>query len=128
MHVVMVHWRIKPDEESVEAFLKHWREINRVDDRSGLVAEFLSETLSPKDFPDTTWHLDSESLGDHRSFVNVAIWRDAKDFHEQVAKHYNDKRKMLDFEKYRRRRVVAESADWRIGNLPLPKANSPGVK
>ena len=128
MHVVLVHWRINPDSESVEAFLKHWRESNRVDHRSGLVAEFLSESLSPKDFADTTWYLDPESLGDHRSFVNVAIWRDAKDFHQQIAKHYNDKRPMLDFEKYRRRRVVAESADWRIGKFPLPVADSPGVK
>jgi hypothetical protein len=117
MHIVMVHWRIKPDEESVQAFLRHWREENRVDDRSGLVAEFLSESLPPKNLPDTTWYLDSESLGDHRSFVNVAIWRDAKDFQEQIAKHYNDKRPMLAFEKYRRRRVVAESNNWRIGNF-----------
>ena len=57
MHVVMVHWRIKPDEESVQAFLKHWRETNRVEDRTGLVAEFLSKSLPVKDFPDTTWHL-----------------------------------------------------------------------
>lgn len=128
MHVVMVHWRIKPDEESVQAFLKHWRETNRVEDRTGLVAEFLSESLPVKDFPDTTWHLDSESLGDHRSFVNVALWREAKDFHEQIAKHYNDKRPMLSFEKYRRRRVVAETTDWRIGKFSLPTADSTGVK
>ena len=127
MHVVLVHWRIKPDEESIQAFLKHWREKNTISDRSGLVAEFLSECLSPKDFPDTTWHLDSGSLGDHKSYVNVALWRAATDFHEQVARHYNDARPMLSFEKYRRRRVVAESNDWRIGAFKLPLADSPGV-
>jgi hypothetical protein len=127
MHVVMVHWRIKPEEENVQAFLKHWREINTIKVRDGLVAEFLSESLSPKDFPDTTWHLDSDSLGDFKSYVNVAFWRSAKDFHEQVAHLYNDKAEMMSFEKYRRRRVVAESSDWRIGKFPLPEGDSPGV-
>jgi hypothetical protein len=111
MHVVLVHWRIKPDEESVNAFFKHWREVNKVEVRDGLVAEFLSESISAKVFPHTTWHLDPESLGDFKSFVNVAVWRDAKDFHEQIARHYNDTRAMLPFEKYRRRRTVAESDD-----------------
>jgi hypothetical protein len=60
--------------------------------------------------------------------VNVALWRDAKDFQEQIARHYNDKRPMLAFEKYRRRRVVAESNDWRIGKFPLPGSDSPGVR
>ena len=106
---------------------KHWRELNIIKVRDGLVAEFLSEALSPKDFPDTTWHLDSDSLGDFKSYVNVAFWRDAKDFHEQVAHLYNDKLEMKSFEKYRRRRVVADSRDWRIGNFPLPKGDSPGV-
>jgi hypothetical protein len=127
MHVVLVHWRIKPDEESINAFLKHWRENNTVTVRDGLVAEFLSESLSAKDFPDTTWHLDPDAIGDFKSYVNVAIWRDAKDFHEQIAKHYNDKRPMLLFEKYRRRRVVAESNDWRIGKFALPERDSSGV-
>jgi Antibiotic biosynthesis monooxygenase len=128
VHVVLVHWRVKPDEESVNAFLDHWREKNTIENREGLVGEFLSEVLSPKDFPDTTWHLDPESLGDCRSFVNVAVWRDAQDFHDQIAKHYNDKRPMLPFEKYRRRRLVAESGDWRIGKYPLPNSDSVGVR
>ena len=107
MHVVLVHWRIKPDEESIKAFLKDWREVYTIGDRSGLIAEFLSESISAKDFPDTTWHLDPEALEDFKSFVNVALWRSAKDFHDQVAKHYNDTRPMRPYEMYRRRRVVA---------------------
>jgi len=63
LHVVMVHRRIKPDDESNKAFLKHWREINTVGDRTGLITEFLSESLSAKEFPDTTWHLDPEATG-----------------------------------------------------------------
>jgi hypothetical protein len=57
MHVVLVHWRIQPDEESIKAFLTDWREVYTIDDRSGLVAEFLSECVPAKEFPDTTWHL-----------------------------------------------------------------------
>jgi hypothetical protein len=124
----MVHWRIKPDEKSVQAFRNHWREINTVEVLDGLVAEFLSESLSAKDFPDTTWYLDPDALGDFRSFVNVALWRDAEDFQEQIARHYNDKREMLPFEKYRRRRLVAESTDWRVGKFPMPEKHSPGVR
>ncbi len=127
MHVVMVHWRIKPDEGSISAFLKDWREVYTIPNRAGLIGEFLSEALPAKLFPDTTWHLDPDGLGDFKSFVNVALWRDAKDFHEQVAKNYNDNNPMRPYEKYRRRRVVAETVAWRIGQFPLPNADSPGV-
>ena len=127
MHIVLVHWLIKPDEESIQAFLKDWREVYTIGDRSGLIAEFLSECLSVKDFPDTTWHLDPDSLGNFKSFVNVALWRDAKDFHEQVARHYNDARPMRPYEMYRRRRFVAESSDWRVGLFLLPDKDSPGI-
>jgi len=98
-----------------------------IGDRSGLIAEFLSESISAKDFPDTTWHLDPEALEDFKSFVNVALWRSAKDFHDQVAKHYNDTRPMRPYEMYRRRRVVAESNDWRIGQFQLPDRDSPRI-
>ena len=128
MHVVLVHWRVKPDEENVAAFLEHWRGVNTIANREGLVAEFLSEPLSAKVFADTTWHLDQDSLGDFKSFVNVAVWRDAEDFHEQVARHYNDDRPMLPFEKYRRRRVVADSSNWRVGSFKLPAEDSAGVR
>ena len=52
VHVVLVHWRIKPDGESINAFLKDWREVYTIGDRSGLIAEFLSECLSAKEFPE----------------------------------------------------------------------------
>jgi hypothetical protein len=59
MHVVLVHWRIKPDEDNINAFFKHWRESNTINVRDGLVAEFLSESLQQKTFqiPRGIWTL-----------------------------------------------------------------------
>ncbi|MFI4986513.1 MAG: hypothetical protein ACHQF3_03650 [Alphaproteobacteria bacterium] len=73
-----------------------------------------------KDYPYITWNLDAEFLGDHKSYVNVAFWRNASDFYEQVAKNFNDDKPMLCFEKYRRRRVVLDPVSWRIGQSLLP--------
>ena len=128
MHVVLVHWRIKPEAEHIAAFLKDWREVYTITDRTGLIGEFLSESSPAKIFPDTTWHLDPEALGNFKSFVNVALWRDAKDFHEQIAKNYNDQNPMRLYEQYRRRRVVAECSAWRIGDFKLPLTDSAEVR
>jgi hypothetical protein len=64
MIVALIHWRIKPDEASQKKFLKHWNTKNSISDRTGLIAEFLSDSLKIADFPYITWHLDPESFGD----------------------------------------------------------------
>jgi hypothetical protein len=125
MIIALNHWRIKPDNESVAAFLEHWRTIATVRDRTGLIAEYLSEVESTKAYPYITWHLDSESLGDYKSFVNVSIWQDANAFHEQLGKAFNDLLPMKDFEKYRRRRVMLTPNSWRIGASPAPSTDHP---
>jgi hypothetical protein len=92
------------------------------------MAEFLSDSLSMTQFPYITWHLDSESLGDFRSYVTVGLWDDADAFKTQVAAYFNDERPMLPFEKYRRRRVIFNPVSWRIGHAKLPAADSQDVK
>ncbi len=124
----LIHWRIKPDESSNAAFLKHWKANNAIGDRSGLIAEFLSDSLPIADFPYITWHLDGESLGDFKSYVTIGLWADAEDFKDEIAKYFNDGKPMLKFEKYRRRRVVFKPIGWRIGKTSLPKGDSTGVK
>jgi len=42
MIVALIHWRVRPYEQSIAALLDHWRTNNMIGDRSGLMAEFLS--------------------------------------------------------------------------------------
>ena len=128
MIVALIHWRIKPDEESKQEFLAHWKIRNNIADRSGLIAEFLSASLPMADFPYITWHLDPESTGDFRSYVTVGLWQDSAAFRDQVAAYFNDDKPMLSFEKYRRRRVIFNPVEWRVGTALLPKTDTDGVQ
>ncbi len=128
MMAALIHWRIKPEKESIDKFLHHWRTNNTIGNREGLIAEFLSDALPLADFPYITWHLDGESLGDFKSYVTIGLWADAKDFKNQVADYFNDEKPILEFEKYRRRRVVFAPFSWRVGKTSLPTIDSKGVK
>ena len=123
--IALIHWRIKLD--GSDEFLQHWRENNRIEDRSGLIAEFLSDSLKPSDLPFITWHLDEQSLGNFRSYVTVGIWADGDAFAEQIAQYFNDDKPMLPFEQFRRRRVVFKPVEWRIGGAVMPDSDTPGV-
>jgi hypothetical protein len=82
MFIALIHWRIKPDEESKKAFILHWNTSNSISNRKGLIAEFVSDTLPMANFPYITWHLDPESLGNFKSYVTIGLWADAADFQE----------------------------------------------
>ena len=125
MIIVLIHWRIKPDEKSIADFLKYWREEASINDRTGLVGEFLSEAAKMKDYPYITWLLDPDHLGNFKSFVNVGIWTDGGSFYEQVAKNFNDENPMKPFEAHRRRRLVTKPDSWRIGGSTLPTSDHP---
>lgn len=127
MVIVLIHWRIKPDQDSIDEFLDFWRTKTVVQDRTGLIGEILSDSLSPRDFSYITWHLDSESFGNNKSFVNVGTWSDGDKFHEQIGQYFNDDKPMLAFEKYRRRRTVLRPRCWRMGDGKLPAHDSAGV-
>ncbi len=128
MKIVLIHWRIKPDEESNRCFLEHWKTSNTIGNRDGLIAEFLSDSLKISDFPYITWHLDPESFGNFRSYVTTGLWADSDSFEKQVAAYFNDDRPLLCFEKYRRRRVIFDPVCWRVGQAKLPFGDSDGVK
>jgi hypothetical protein len=128
MIVALIHWRIKPDTKNKNAFIKHWKTNNFIPDRTGLIAEFLSDSMKIADFPWITWHLDPESLSNFKSYVTVGLWQDSIHFKDQVANYFNDDKPMLPFEKYRRRRVIFHPVGWRIGESELPKKDSKGVK
>lgn len=128
MIIALIHWRIRPDQANIEAFLHHWKTNNTIGNRSGLIAEFLSDSLPMTQFPYITWHLDAEALGNFQSYVTVGIWEDADAFQEQIASYFNDTKPLLAFEKYRRRRVIFRPVEWRIGSKTLPHEDSPGVQ
>ena len=128
MFIILVHWRIKPEECYNKQFLEHWKTKNVIGNRNGLVGEFLSDSLNIKDFPHITWNLDSESLGNFRSYVTIGLWKDQCSFEKEVGGFYNDNNPLEDFEKYRRRRVGFEEVEWRIGCTEFPVRDSKGVK
>lgn len=127
MIIVLIHWRIKPEPEEQAKFIRHWKIENAVKSRKGLVAEFLSDTLTMAQFPRVTWHLDPESTGDFKSYVTVGMWDDTTAFEEQIGQYFNDDKPMFPFEKYRRRRVAFDPIEWRIGEGKLPTQDSDGV-
>ena len=125
MVIVVIKWSIKPD--MIEHFREFWTEEARVQDRLGLVAEFLSEVGSKEDFPYITWTLDDQAEEPSEVYVNVGIWTNPDAFRDQIARYFNDDGPIRDFEAARRIRTVLTPKWWRIGDAPLPAADSSGV-
>ena len=50
MIIVFIHWKIKPEPEMVKEFLEFWKTAAVVEDRTGLIVEFLSEGHSTAEF------------------------------------------------------------------------------
>ena len=124
MIIVMVHWKIVPDR--VNEFLDFWKGEATIDNRRGLVGEFLTEELSSADFEWITWQL-TGCERKYRSFVNVAYWKNAKEFQEQMGKNLETTMEKKDFEYQLRIRTVLKPKCWRMGNYPLPIHDSGGV-
>src|SRR5260370_7131082 len=51
MIVALIHWRIKPDDTSKNAFLKHWKTKNPITARTGLIHESFTTSLKFPPFP-----------------------------------------------------------------------------
>lgn len=88
----------------------------------------MSFTVKECSTPSVTVRKDPESLGNFKSYVTIGLWVDAANFQEQVAQYFNDDKPLLEFEKYRRRRVIFEPVGWRVGETPLPSGDSAGVR
>ena len=97
MIIVIIHWKIKPEQEKVEEFLEFWRKAALVGDRTGLIGEFLSEGHSTKEFGWITWPL-TGCERKHKSFVNVGYWNSAEEFQEQIGKYFDSSTGPKDFE------------------------------
>src|SRR4051794_41955294 len=84
MRIVLIEWRIRKGQE--EQFLEYWSKRAVVQDRSGLIAEFLSRVESPQQYPWITWDLDERWT----TFVNVGLWRGGADFGGQKGRPLDD--------------------------------------
>ena len=125
MVIVLIHWKIKPD--NVDDFLCHWQKKTTVHDREGLIGEFLSEGCHTSEFPWITWDL-SGCEGLYRSFINVGLWRNGQDFHDQIGKYFKDKEEPEDFEQEHRVRTILRPKHWRMGDSILPSHDSGGTR
>ena len=126
MVIVLIKWKIKPEQEST--FLTYWRQDATVTDRTGLIGEFLSEVGSE---PYITWELaepNTPAHPPHKVFVNIGIWADADTFHEQIGQYFNDKKPIEPFEAARRVRTVVHPTCRRMGSAALPGGDTEGVR
>lgn len=121
--IVLIEWRIKPNQEAVSAFMEYWTKVAGIEDTAGLVGEFLSAPV-PADELSLPVKVDDLGAGDSNSkawrFINVGLWKDIQTFYEQVGKHMTDKKQS--FEVKRRRRIILEPQEWRRGGWELPPA------
>ena len=124
MIIVMIHWKIVPDR--VDEFLEFWRKEALINDRRGLVGEFLTEAHSTAEFEWITWQL-TGCEGEYRSYVNIGYWDNAKEFYKQVGKYFETSTGKRDFEYQPRIRTVLKPKCWRMGDSSLPKHDSGGV-
>ena len=116
MRIVLVEWRIIKGQENL--FLDYWSRRETIEDRSGLIGEFLSRVADQGQFPWMTCELSP----DWTCFVNVGLWRDADAFQAQIGWRLNDKRPKMPFEYDRRRRTFLGPQRWRFGGTAIPSA------
>lgn len=123
LRIVVVHWKIKPGQEG--EFLNYWSHRAVVEDRSGLVSEYLS---SVEDQERTPWVLWPTLSSVYTSYFNVGIWRNLDAFQSQIGRYIDNSRPPLPFEAERRERVLLVPERWRTGGSALPATDAPGVK
>ncbi len=117
MRIVIVEWRIRKGQE--EAFLDYWSEKESIEDRSGLVGEYLSHV---EDQRDCQW-ITLEFGEDWTTFVNVGFWSDAEAFRREVGPKIDDTRPPQPFEHQKRRRTFLCPDRWRVGGAALPETS-----
>lgn len=126
MVIVLIHWKIKPDR--VKEFLAFWKKGLIIEDRSGLICEYLCEAAKIKTPLWVTWDLGPKAEeGEFKSYVNVGLWEDENAFHEQVGKNFNECKPLEEFEAYRRVRTVLYREHHRKGEANPPVESSDGV-
>lgn len=117
MVIVLIRWFIKPNR--VADFFEYWQTKAIIEDKSGLIGEFLSEPIPAHAF---TYKVDdlTDPNGEHLEFNNVGLWESVDAFEEAVAHMFNDDAPLLDFEVAKRKRTILAPRHYRIGEAELP--------
>ena len=126
MVIVLIHWKIKPKQKMVDRFLEFWKKEAIVNDRRGLVGEFLTESHSNAEYDWITWGLGGCERK-YRTFINIGYWSSAEEFKDQIGQYFDTSSGKKDFEAKRRVRTVMKPKCWRIGDASLPSHDSGGV-
>lgn len=122
MIIAIIHWRIKPTDVHVQAFLSKWAH-ELLPPREILVGEFLSVPLSPDEvgFPNSDLGLGSRE--EYRSFINVGMWESTEAFRREVYEPFGKRTELYDFEVDFPERLILGPLMWRVGVHPMPKAD-----
>lgn len=118
MIIVLVFWQIHDNDEAITSFRKWWSESAAIEDRSGLVGEYLCDAadvhVSFQVADQPPWVTTDAPT---RPFVNVAIWKDVDSFYEQVGQYMGQTQP---FEVVPRQRVVVNHVASRRGAWGFP--------
>ncbi len=129
MIIVLIHWKIVKGRE--DEFLSDWNTKFTVQNRAGMVGEYMSAVKSRSDHPYITWPIDCEyphNAPNCSHFINVSVWESAARFHDEVARHFNDASAPLGYEIERRRRAVIAPVASRRGPSGLPDEDVAGME
>ena len=122
MLFVVVAWSIVKGRE--DEFLAYWSERESIDDRSGLVGEFLNRVRGDDEMPCATWRC-SDACS---TFLNVGIWRNCEAFERQIGPKIRNGKGMLPFEHEPRRRLFLGPERWRLGGSLMPLKEHAAVR
>jgi len=123
MVIVLVYWKIKKGRE--DEFKEKWKRGLPVNDRSGLLGEFLRKITKDGKYEWITWDLQGDEK--YTPFINVGLWADAETFQEQIGQYFEQKSDKEEFEFEIRSRALLTPDCWRMGDWKLPIHDSGGV-
>lgn len=121
MEIVVILWKIKPGADNRQAFFRDWADTLKIDDRSGLVGEFLSRPRSADEAGPDFSILGPHPSDEYELYFNVGIWDTLDTFRAQVIDKYvngNPADRPFLFEPPRRMALSPEQ--WRVGDAQLP--------
>lgn len=121
MVIVVIHWKIKPDEDSQKAFLAHWAESLNPSERSHLIGEYLSRPMSADEVGFECGTLGLEQSSAFVSYFNIGLWESVAEFKQQIIDPFvGAKPEPKSFEYELRQRLILDPLKWRRGKLDLP--------
>jgi hypothetical protein len=122
--IVVIFWKILPGDENERAFFEHWERTLELEDRSGLVGEFLSQPLTKAEVGFDCSALGLDASDDYVPFFNVGIWDSVEAFREHVIERLvNPGPGKEDFEYAPRARMILSPKRWRVGDAQLPNGD-----